>query len=147
MKGILMMTDYTFTAGIFTEVTPGCIEKVCSLIKLQISQYWDKRKGDMHYTVKYKRIPVTLGSQTFKVTTVKISAYGNLSIYLESDDIFFRISDHWTAGSSVRNIGLIRYSRWTLKEKSKHIITIFEHKVQGGYIYKKNLKTRSIFEG
>jgi hypothetical protein len=140
------MTDYTFTTGSFQEVTPGCIEKICSLIKLQISQYWDKKKGDTRYTVKYKHIPVTLGTQTFKVTNVKISAYGNLSIYLENDEIFLRISDHWSSGSSVRNIGLIRYSRWVLKERSQHVVTIFAHKVQGGYVYKNKLITRSIFE-
>lgn len=133
-------TAYWNTAGTFTEADPGCIETVLSTIELRITQFWDKKKGDYGHSIRYHLLEVRLGGVTFKVTTVKLSKYGNLSIYLESEKIFLRISDHWSSGSSVRNVGFIRNCDWRLREKSQHIITAYQRKLQGGFIYKKKLR-------
>jgi hypothetical protein len=138
------MEDYTFTVGSFTELPAGAVEHILGALKIQITQFWSKRYNDFRYSVKYRsKTVIKLGDRPFHVTYVKLSGYGNLSIYLESEKYLIRISDHWSHGSSCRNIGLIRYSEWALKEKDQHIIAFANHNLQGGYIKKKDLKVRS----
>lgn len=138
------MEDYTFTTGTFKELPAGAVEHILGATKLQIIQSWSKRYNNFRYSIKYRRnVVIKMGNTEFHVTHIKLSGYGNLSIYLESEKYLMRISDHWSSGSSVKNIGLIRYSDWSLKEKDQHVTVFADHELQGGYIKKKDLKTRS----
>ena len=134
------MEDYMFTSAIFTEVSPVALEKILKVLDSHI-RVIEKWRGNDFYYQTYAEIGVTIKikEKIFKLTGFHITRWGNLSIYLESDDLLIRISDHWSSGSAVRNCGSIKTCEWQLHARSNTVIRFKNSRVQGGFCKKTQL--------
>jgi hypothetical protein len=140
-----MIEDYMFTSAVFAEVDPKVLERLLKMLQAHIRVTEKLRGCEFKYKVDSDiGLVLKAGGKVFSLTECHITRWGNLSVYMESEDLLLRISDHWSSGSDVRNCGSIKTCNWQLRTKTHTVLRFKKHRMQGGFCKKRVLLASKI---